>query len=171
MLVRWSKVPIEAPMLERRFWCTHNTGKTVWSTYWSPNVGEKVLKYPQCWKDGLKYLLKPQCWRKGSEVPTMLERWSKVPIEAPMLERRFWSTHNNGKMVWSTYWKKPQCWREGSEVPTMLVRWSKVPIEAPMLERRFWRKKLPVFVSSFFPSWWHKNWIMWILLLMIINKQ
>ncbi len=160
MLERWSDVPIEALMLERRLWSTHNDVKMVWSTYLRPNFGEKALKYPQYWEDGLKYLLKPQCWNECSEVPTILERRFEVPIEAPMLERMFWSTHNTGKTVWSTYWSpnvgknflkypqywkdglkyllKPQCWKECSEVPTILERRSKVPIEAPMLERMFW---------------------------------
>ncbi len=67
MLERWSEVPTEALILEKnkvlkypQYW------KDGLNSYLSLNVGEKVLKYPIYWKDGLE-----------------------VPTEAPMLERRF----------------------------------------------------------------------------------
>jgi hypothetical protein len=53
MLERWSEVPVEK----------------------SPNIEDKVLKYLQCWKDGLKSYVSPtigkkvlkyqNCWRDG----------------------------------------------------------------------------------------------------------
>ncbi len=81
-----SEVPREASILKKR----------VWISYLNYNTREKVLKYPLCWKDDLNYLkywssyigekvLKyPHCWKKV---------WSTYSIEAPLLERRYWSTY------------------------------------------------------------------------------